>query len=167
MPAEFYRNMILERIKRFTGAKEEAIMQNSAEAARIDNLTEILHQASVLEEMIKVERRSSTKVSFRISSKFSSSKKQELTDTLQSLDSLKQNIWSKCESIGSSIKAGDSAAQFSSGKKSEAGTNLIHCHSCGGNLTILAYDNFRCQNCGIGYSARDYLENLNASLSEI
>lgn len=167
MPAEYYRNLILERIERLTGMSKESIIQNSAALPRIAGLTEILHQASVLEEMIKVERKSSRKVSFRVSSKFSGSKKQELSDTLQSLESLKQNIWSKCESIGSSLNVPDLVAETNTGVNSEMRGNLIRCHSCGGNLTILSYDNFRCQSCGLGYSARDYLENLIASLAEI
>ncbi len=168
MPLADYRKIILERMQRTTGVPVESHSLEREQWSAISHLTEVLRQATILEEMIKVETRRSRSLSSRISSKFSPDRKNELEETLSSLEALKENIWTKCDKIAA-IAARNSGRK-DVGEDSQIAVNParpISCKACGGILTIVSYNNFQCQNCGLGYSAKDYLENLNDSLQKI
>lgn len=166
-PGEKYREVILDRIQKGTGFALEENSIPRGELRRIADLAEILHQAMVIEQMVRVEERDGRKLSSRLSTRIRPSRAEELNDTLASLTGVKEKIWKKCDLIATEIVSGFPEGESGASAPTYRASNLMKCHSCGGNISILAYNNFKCSSCGLGYSARDYLENLSELLERV
>lgn len=157
---EKYREIILDRIQSRTGYALNQQQTTPGQWRRILDLTSILHQAMIIEQMTKVEERSGNKLSSRVSTKIRPSRRVELNETLSTLSGVKEKIWLKCDVISSEISQGLPGPEDGDDNAFHGTSNLMRCHACGGNVSVLAYNNFRCSSCGLGYSAKDYLENL-------
>ncbi|AKA48135.1 hypothetical protein IX51_02385 [uncultured archaeon] len=156
-----YRNMVVEKVQKRAGFSLDQGGVPARQWKRISELSEILHEAVVLEQMIRVEEKRSRSVSSRISSRIRPAKAEELKQSLSSLEKVKSGIWNKCDSIAYDIvreKEMSGADSVHAVPPDSAG--IMRCRACGGGVSILAYDNYKCTKCGLGYSARDYLEIL-------
>lgn len=163
-----YTRLILERIQLRSGFYPDPLRIPQAQWKRITDLAEALHQASVIEQMVRVEQRAAMKISSRISSRVRPSKQAELKQSLESLETLKGMIWDKCDNFSEVEEESLPERPIrGEGNHRKRGENLMKCQSCGGNISILAYNNYKCSGCGMGYSARDYLENLKETVENI
>lgn len=163
-----YLNVIRERVEGRVGLSLETHGIDAKQWKRLSELSEVLRQTTIIEEMIRVESRDARKVSSKIKSKFAPAGKIELENSLSSLQSIKKEIWLKCDSIGDAIVQGQNDSPAKNLSSAPVGnSNLIRCSTCGGDLQIIAYNNFKCEKCGLAYSAKDYLENLNLVVERI
>lgn len=164
---EKYRTILMERIGKRAGFSPEQHTVSRLQLRRIADLAEILHQQMIIEQMVRVEEQGGRKLTARFSSKIRPAGKKELSDTLNSLAEVKDSIWRKCDSIAEDLGYDDPPDSDGSTMPDYRASNLMRCHSCGGNVSVLAYNNFKCSSCGLGYSASDYLNNLTELIEKI
>ncbi len=163
-----YRAMILERVQKTAGFSFDQANIPARQWKRITALSELLHETLILEQMIRVEKVQSRSFSSRVSSRLRPTRAAELEMSVESLEKVKGEIWARCEDIAYDIlmeKEGPDAgfdAQAMPGK-----SEVMRCRSCSGIVTIIDYNNFRCDSCGLGYSARDFLELMRKDIREI
>lgn len=161
MSRNIHREIIQQKIERKIGMSLKNTGIPYRQMKRVADLSEVLHETLIIEEMTRVEVRKSRTLSSRIASPLRPSRKSELENSLQALESLKNIIWLKCDEISSDIVQGLNSSNESTVKiMPDGNTNVMKCHTCGHNVTILSYNNYKCSNCGLGYSARDYVYNL-------
>lgn len=163
-----YRNMILDRVQSKTGFSLERQAVPPRQWRRISELSEILHESIVLEQMIKVESKKSRSFSSRFSSKIRPAKAAELDKSLEALENVKKDIWEKCDSVAYDILSEKELSdEEQETMDARASPGIMRCRTCGGSVTILAYNNYKCTKCGLGYSAKDYLEIIRNDVSGI
>lgn len=161
-----YRDIIIERVQNRAGFSLEQAGIPARQWNRLTALSELLHETIILEQMIKVEKMQSRSFSSRISSRIKPSRASDLDLSVAALESVKQDIWARCDDLAHDIiREKDSPAAGSA--VVQGSSEALRCRSCGGGLTILAYNNFKCGKCGLGYSARDFLELLRKDISEV
>lgn len=135
---------------------------------RITALSGLLHEVMVLEQMIKVEKMQSRHISSRISSKLRPSKASELDTSYSSLERAKEDVWTRCDELAYDIiREKDHPGTETGAPLVKSSSEALKCRSCGGVVTVMAYNNFKCEKCGLGYSAKDFLELLRKDINEI
>ena len=163
-----YRSMILEKVQKTAGFSFDQASIPARQWKRITGLSELLHEALILEQMIKVEKMQSRTFSSRVSSRLRPSRASELEMSVESLEKVKGEIWARCKDIAYDILKENEDPGLSSGMPpSQGSSEIMKCRSCGGIVTIVSYNNFKCENCGLGYSASDFLELLIKDIREI
>lgn len=163
-----YRNMVIDRVQKAVGFDLQQGSIPARQWKRISDLSDILHETIILEQMIRVEERKGRSLSSRLSSKIRKSKGEELAQSLAALEAVKARIWKKCESLAYDIIRdreifdGDDTPTAPTRKN-----EMLRCRNCGESVSILEYNNFKCSGCGLGYSAKDYLELLMRDVEKV
>ena len=154
MPEDTYTKIIIEKVEKNTGFSLQQHGVSKHQWIRISKLSDVLRSALVIEQMLKVEAREVRP------SKMKSGRHSALKDSLETLEMVKSGIWEKCDSIAASILYDSIRNSEAQAPSQSSGKVALSCPSCNGNITILSYDEYKCQKCGLGYSAKDYLNIL-------
>lgn len=164
----FFQTTIKQRVEGKCGFQLEEVGVPTAQWKRIADLSEILHQTVLVEEMIKIETQRNRRILVKLSLGIQPGKKTEFEQSKTELNALKNDIWIKCDNIASDIVLEKESPQSNLSRVMPQGNgNTMKCSHCGGNITVLAYNNYKCSICGLGYSAKDYLSILRNSISNL
>lgn len=167
------REAIIRRIQAKTGFEIDQNSLNANERLRISTLSDILRIVMIIERFTNDEIRKSRNFSYKISSVVNKRKVRELEAASSRIEETKVNIWGTCDRIAEDILRDDMTDENESARVKNFGTEKIsqsdslRCPACGGNITIHSYNHYKCSNCGLGFTAVDYLNRLNNLINEI
>lgn len=167
------REAILRKIQAKTGFEIDQNGLSTKSRQRISALIEILRTISILERFIRDEIRKSQNLSYRISSMVNRQKTRDLESSSLKTDEVKSRLWSRCDVIALDImkaeRTDDEVVRTGNTFIDEPvnGSNSMKCPVCGGNIIIHSYDNYECSDCGLGFSAIDYLNRIGNMIDEI